>query len=89
MTNTKLVGLFINDTLSWKTHTEYITPKLSSASYTMRSVKPFVTQTTFRMIYYTYFDSVMNYGLLFWGHSSDGAKIFRLQKKYNQNYARL
>jgi hypothetical protein len=29
--NTKFLGLFINDTLSWKTHIEYIMSKLSSA----------------------------------------------------------
>jgi hypothetical protein len=39
---TKFLGLFINDTLSWKTHIEYILSKSSSASYAMRSVKPYV-----------------------------------------------
>jgi len=33
------------------------------------------------MIYYSYFQFVMTYGLLFWGHSSDSMKIFILQKK--------
>ena len=33
------------------------------------------------MIYYSYFHSVMTYGLLFWGNSPDSIKIFRLQKK--------
>jgi hypothetical protein len=34
-----------------------------------------------KMIYYSYFHSVMTYGLLFWGLSSDSMKIFILQKK--------
>ena len=33
------------------------------------------------MIYYSYFHSVMTYGLLFWGNSPDSIKNFRLQKK--------
>ena len=33
------------------------------------------------MIYYSYFHSIMTYGLLFWGHSSDSIKIFRLQNE--------
>jgi len=33
------------------------------------------------MIYYSYFHSVMTYGLLIWGHAMDSIKIFRLQKK--------
>ena len=43
-TNTEIFGLFINDTLSWKTHTDYIIPQWSSACYAMRSVKPYVSQ---------------------------------------------
>jgi len=33
------------------------------------------------MIYYSYFHSVMTYGLLFWGNSPDSMQFFRLQKK--------
>ena len=33
------------------------------------------------MIYYSCLHSVMTYGLLFWGHSSDSIKMLRLQKK--------
>jgi len=47
----------------------------------MRLVKPFVTINTLRMIYCSYFHSVMTYGLLFWQNSPDSTKIFRLQKK--------
>ena len=46
----------------------------------MRSVKPCVTINTLKMIYYSYFHSVMTYGLLFWVNSPDSIKIFRLQK---------
>jgi len=47
----------------------------------MRSVKPHVTISTLKIIYFSYFHSVMTYGLLFWGNSPDSIKIFRLQKK--------
>ena len=35
------LGLNINNTLSWKTHIDKILPKLSSACFAMRAVKPF------------------------------------------------
>ena len=73
---TKFLGLFINNTVSWKTHIEYIQSKLSSACYVMWSVKPYVSLNTLKMIYSSYFHSV-----LCLGHSSDSIKIFRLQKK--------
>jgi hypothetical protein len=40
----KFWGLNINNTLSWKTHIDKILPKLSSACFALRSVKPFVSQ---------------------------------------------
>jgi len=47
----------------------------------MRSVIPYVTINTLKMIYYSRFHSAMTYSLLFWGNSPDGIKIFRLQKR--------
>jgi len=78
---TKFLGLYINNTLSWKTHIESIKNKLSSACYVMRLVKPYVTANTLKVIHYSYFHSIMIYGLIFWGNSPDSVKIFRLQKK--------
>jgi hypothetical protein len=78
---TKFLGLFITNNLSWKTHIGCIKSKLSSACYVVRSVKPFLTINTLKMICYSYIHSVMTYGLLFWGNFPDSIKIFRLQKK--------
>jgi len=78
---TKFLGVLINNNLSWKTHIECIKSKLSSACYALRSVIPYVTINTLKMIYHFYFHSIMTYGLLFLGNSPDSIKIFRLQKK--------
>jgi hypothetical protein len=78
---TKFLGLYIINYLSWKTHAEYITAKLSSACYAVMSLKPYVTTSTLRMMYYSYFHSIMTYGILFWGNFPDSQTIFTLQKK--------
>jgi len=83
---TNYLGLFINNTRSWKTHIECIKCKLSSARYTMFPIKPYVSINTLKIINYSYFHSVMSYGLLFWEHSSDSIKIFRLQKKIIRSF---
>jgi hypothetical protein len=80
ITNNKFLGIFTNGTLSWKTHTEYIIPKLSTACYAIRIMKPYMSQNILRMIYFSYLHYVMNYGLLFWGNSSYSTEIFRLRK---------
>jgi hypothetical protein len=55
--------------------------QLSLAYYAMITVKPYVTTNTLKMIYNSYFHSIMIYGLLFWENSPDIIKVFRLQKK--------
>ena len=61
----KFFGLNINNTLSWKTHIDKILPKLCSACFAMRSVKPFMSQQMFNVIYYSHFQSIMSYGIIF------------------------
>jgi len=77
---TKFLGLTLKNTLSWKTHIDTIVPKLSSATFAIRIVKPFLSQDTLKMIYYSYFHSIMTYGIIFWGNSHYSNTIFRLQK---------
>jgi hypothetical protein len=78
---TKFLGLTLENTLSWKTHIDIIVPKLSSATFVIRIVKPFPSQDSLTMIYYSYFHSIMTYGLILGGNSHYSNTIFRLQKK--------
>jgi hypothetical protein len=77
--NTKFLWLTLDNTLSWRTHIDTNIPKLSSASFAMRAVKPFLSQDSLRMVYYSYFHSIMTYRLIFGGNSH--CIIFRLQKR--------
>jgi hypothetical protein len=65
--NTKFLALTSDNTLSWRTHIDIIIPRLSSAAFALRVVKPFWSQHSLKMVYYSYFHSVMTYGLIFWG----------------------
>jgi hypothetical protein len=38
---TKFLGLIINDNLSWKQHTDYIINKLASACFAIRNIRSF------------------------------------------------
>ena len=81
MSNTKFLGIHINDTINWKNHTEYILPKLSTACHAMRIIKPYMSLETLKIVYHSTFNSVISYGLLFWGISPHSKKIFRMQKR--------
>jgi len=76
----KFLGIIINDTINWKYHIGPIPPQLSAVCYVMRSVKPYMSLNSLRIVYYSNFNSIINYGLPFWGNSSHSIKIFRMQK---------
>ena len=62
-------------------HTEMIILKLGMAFFAVRAIKTFVMLDTLKMVYHSFFYSVINYGLIFWGNSSYRNRIFKLQKK--------
>jgi hypothetical protein len=77
----KFLGVNIANALSWKNHIDSLIPKLSSACYAIRAIKPFVNQETLLMVYYAYFHSIIRHGIIFWGNSSYAINVFYLQKR--------
>jgi hypothetical protein len=78
-TNTKFLGLITDNSLSWNGHVDWLMPRLGSACYAIRALNPYMSQGTLRMVYFSYFHSIMTYGLVFWGNSPYSIHIFRLQ----------
>ena len=78
---TKFLGIYVHNTINWSCHVEYIIPKLSSACYMMRSVKPFMSLNTLKTVHYSYFNAIISYGLPFWGNSPHAMKIFECKKE--------
>jgi hypothetical protein len=80
-TNTKFLGMVLESSCIWKAHIYQVLTKLSNACYLMRVIKPVMSIETLRIVYYSYFHSLMTYGLVFWGNSSYSLRIFRIQKR--------
>ena len=55
---------------------------MNTEFYTIKTLKQTLTQYTLIMVYFTYFHSVMNYGIIFWGNSGYSNEIFILQKGF-------
>jgi len=70
----------IDNTLTWKSHTEINIWKLNVACFAVRTIKSFVTQDTLKMVYHSGFHSIINYGIIFWGNSLYSNSIFKQQK---------
>ena len=75
------IYIYMYISLSWESHTDQIMIKLSRACYAIRYVKHFMSQNTLRTIYFSYFHSILSYGLIFWGNSAYGSNIFNIQKR--------
>ena len=48
--------------------------------YSFRTIKPFMCQNL-KSIYYSYFHSLMAYGVIFWGSSTHSIHVFQLQNR--------
>jgi hypothetical protein len=81
MVNMKCLGLQIDNHLNWKDHDEQMVPKLSAECYAVRSMVHINNINTLKSIYSAYFHSVIKYEINVWGNSTNGGKIFTLQKK--------
>jgi hypothetical protein len=58
-----------------------ITAKLNKVCYIERTVKPFLSINSLKMILHVYFHVVMSYGLIFWVTFFYRSNIFKLQNK--------
>ena len=67
--NTKFLGIVIDNSLSWKLHTEQIIPNLSAACYAVRSFKPYISHETLKK----------GLSLLFSFHSDTQINIFKIE----------
>jgi hypothetical protein len=83
-TNTKFLGLTIEETLSWKGHINQILLRLSLACYTIKVITPLMSEDTLKMIYYSYVHSIITYYIIFWGNSPHNTDNFKIQKRITQ-----
>jgi hypothetical protein len=79
--STRFLGLIIDSSFSSKDHIIELTSKLNKACYAIRAIKPFMSLDAMKMIYYSYVQSVMSYGIIFWGNSHLSGSIFKVKKK--------
>ena len=80
--NTKFLELDIDSSLSWKGHIDQMMFKLGKACYAVRYVKHCMSQDTLRTTYFSYFHSILSYGIIFWCNSAYSSNFLKFQKGY-------
>jgi hypothetical protein len=77
----KFLRLTLDNSVSWKKYIEAIVPKLSAATFAMGEVQPFLSLDSLKLIYYSYFHSMLTYGIIFWCNTPHNNVNFKIQKK--------
>jgi hypothetical protein len=75
------LGLTLDTTLNWKQHISELIPRLNKACYAIRAIRPFMSLAVLKNMYFSYAHSIMTYGLIFWGNSTESNDIFKIQKR--------
>lgn len=80
-TSTNFLGIILDHQLCWSEHIISIRSKLNSVLYTLRILKQQADYDLLKTVYFSNFQSVLSYGIIMWGNSSDIIKIFVIQKR--------
>ena len=82
VTETKFLGVIIDNNLSWEPQLEALAKKLKCCTGQLNRIKQFIPVDLHKSLYHTLFESHMSYGITVWGLVSDIklSKLFILQK---------
>lgn len=77
----KFLGITVDDKLTWKPHLEEICKRLSKSTYLLSQLSKKVNTDTLLTAYHGLVASVLRYGVIFWGQSTNRELVFRMQKR--------
>ena len=75
----KLLGIVIDDHLSWAPHIDYLCSTISSKISLLRHISIYVPQNIQKIFYQSYIQPLLDYGCNTWGNTT-AANIERLSK---------
>ena len=81
---TKFLGIWLNDNLSWESHIRQLTLKLKRNLMLLKRSRNFLKKNALILIYYGHFHSHLKYGILLWGSMLNQNQTKQLQKLQDQ-----
>ena len=85
----KFLGVVIDPCFRWCDHVLYLRKRLASVIFAINELKSVVDLHALKALYYANFNSLISYGVIFWGDSIDSNKIFVLQKRVLRSMLKL
>jgi len=68
VTTTKFLGIYMDSHLTWETHLNHISKKLTTGLYVLNSLKNILPSCNLLMIYSSIMHCHLNYGCILWGN---------------------
>jgi hypothetical protein len=81
----KFFGIRFIENLKWTTHIRILRLQLSKVCYIIKSVQGIIGLGMIRSFYHSKFESLVRYGIIFWGADNEILPIFKLQKRVIQS----
>ena len=75
------LGVTLDTQLNWKDHISVLSSKPSSTIYLLRRISEYTPFYVSRAAFMGLFQSKISYVLLFWGQSTDWARVFTIQMR--------
>ena len=75
------LGITVDSKLQWGPHISALSSRLSSAAFAVKKIRQITNVETARLVYFSYFHSIMAYGILLWGSAAELESIFVIQKR--------
>ena len=83
VSNDKILGVFVDNNLTWTNHIKHLTKKMTSSIWLLSKIKKFLSQDHRIQFYKSYIQPHLDFCNIVWGSSSEcnKLKILRLQKR--------
>ena len=80
---TKFLGIWIDNNLSWNKHLSILERKIKQNRHLLKNAKNLINCSTKRLVYFSHIYSHISYCILIWGNGLNGANIQKLQSLQN------
>ncbi|KAG7295540.1 hypothetical protein JYU34_021763 [Plutella xylostella] len=81
VSNTKFLGIVLDEHCSWVSHNDYVCAKLNRFIYALYKLQRESDVNTALMAYHGYITSILRYCLILWGNGTNINRTFILQKR--------
>ena len=83
VTETKFLGVIIDENLTWEAHIKSLCKKLASCTGSLNQITQFLPKKLHKELYSTLFESYIAYGITVWGNASKARlnPVVKAQKK--------